>query len=98
MVACHFNFQFQVLALLKGTKELGVAHFTMDTPQCGHTPTIFVIFVLDVATIKRLVEVHNKHIEGQDFVVSFEVCKRNFHFSFVFFSFWFANFFMKFPI
>jgi hypothetical protein len=32
MVACHFNFQFQVLALLKGTKALGVTHFTMDTP------------------------------------------------------------------
>jgi hypothetical protein len=31
MVVCHFNFQFQVLALLKGTKELGVGHFTMDT-------------------------------------------------------------------
>jgi hypothetical protein len=29
MVACHLNFQFQVLALLKGTKELGVANFTM---------------------------------------------------------------------
>jgi hypothetical protein len=33
MVACHLNFQFQVLALLKRTKELGVAHFTMDTPS-----------------------------------------------------------------
>jgi hypothetical protein len=33
MVACHLNFQFQVLALLKGTKELGVNHFTMDTPS-----------------------------------------------------------------
>ncbi len=32
MFACHFNFQFQVLALLKGTKELGVVHFTMDAP------------------------------------------------------------------
>jgi hypothetical protein len=98
MVACHLNFQFQVLALLKGTKELGVAHFIVDTPQCGHTPTIFVFFVLDVATVKRLVEVHNKHIEGHDFVVNFEVCKRDLFFSFVFFSFWFANFFMKFPI
>jgi hypothetical protein len=35
MVACHLNFQFQVLALLKGTKELGVAHFTMDAPFNG---------------------------------------------------------------
>ncbi len=32
MVTCHFNFQFQVLALLKGKKELGVVHFTMDAP------------------------------------------------------------------
>ncbi len=32
MVACHLNFQFQVLALLKWTKELGVTHFTMDAP------------------------------------------------------------------
>ncbi len=32
MVACHLNFQFQVLALLKRTKELGVIHFTMDAP------------------------------------------------------------------
>jgi len=66
--------------------------------RCGsfyfrRTPTIFVIFVLDVAIIEKLVEVHNKHIEGQDFVVNFEVCKRD-----LFFSFWLANFFMKFPI
>jgi hypothetical protein len=26
--------------------------------------TIFVIHVLDVATVKRLVEVHNKHTKG----------------------------------
>jgi len=32
MVACHFNFQFQVVAILKGTKELGVVHFTVDAP------------------------------------------------------------------
>jgi hypothetical protein len=32
MVACHFNFQFQVLAVLKGTTELGVTHFTVDAP------------------------------------------------------------------
>jgi hypothetical protein len=31
MVACHLNFQFQVLALLKGTKELGVANFNVHT-------------------------------------------------------------------
>jgi hypothetical protein len=33
MVACHFNFKFQVLVLLKGTKELGVAHFIVDLPK-----------------------------------------------------------------
>jgi hypothetical protein len=33
MVACHLNFKFQVLALLKGTKELGVAHFFVDLPK-----------------------------------------------------------------
>jgi hypothetical protein len=27
MVACHLNFQFQILALLERTKELGLAHF-----------------------------------------------------------------------
>jgi hypothetical protein len=27
MVACHLNFQFQVLDLLKGTKEFGVDNF-----------------------------------------------------------------------
>ncbi len=32
MVACHLNFQFQVLVLLKGTKELGLAHFIVDIP------------------------------------------------------------------
>jgi len=32
MVAWHLNFQFQVLALLKGIKELGVVHFTVDAP------------------------------------------------------------------
>jgi len=30
MVACHLNFQFQVFVLLKGTKELGVIHYTVD--------------------------------------------------------------------
>jgi hypothetical protein len=55
--------------------------------------TIFVIHVLDVATVKRLVEVHNKHTERHDFAMNFEVSKKDF-----FFSFWFANFFMKFPI
>jgi len=33
MVACHLNFHFQVLAFFKGTKELGVTHFTMDVPS-----------------------------------------------------------------
>ncbi len=33
MVAYHFNFQFQVLTLLKRTKELGLAHFIMDIPH-----------------------------------------------------------------
>jgi hypothetical protein len=33
MVACHLNFQFQVLAFLKGTKELGVTHFIADVQQ-----------------------------------------------------------------
>jgi hypothetical protein len=37
--------------------------------------TIFVIHMLDIATTKRLVEVHNKHTKGQDFQVNFEVCK-----------------------
>jgi hypothetical protein len=32
MIACRLNFQFQVLALLKGTKELGLAHFIVDVP------------------------------------------------------------------
>jgi hypothetical protein len=32
MVACHFNFQFQVLTLLKGTKELGLINFIVDIP------------------------------------------------------------------
>jgi hypothetical protein len=35
MVTCHLNFQFQILVLLKGTKELGVAHYTMDTPMAN---------------------------------------------------------------
>jgi hypothetical protein len=35
MVACHLNFQFQVLVILKETKELGVVHFTMDAPLNG---------------------------------------------------------------
>jgi hypothetical protein len=32
MVACHLNFQFQILIPLKGKKELGVVHFIVDTP------------------------------------------------------------------
>ncbi len=31
MVACHLNFQFQVLTLLKGTKVLGVAKLIVHT-------------------------------------------------------------------
>ncbi len=42
MVTCHFNFQFQVLVLLKGIKELGVVHYIVDLPsikmcRCLHT-------------------------------------------------------------
>ncbi len=33
MVACHLNFQFQVLTLLKRTKELGLVHFIVDVPK-----------------------------------------------------------------
>jgi hypothetical protein len=33
MDTCHPNFQFQVLALLKETKELGVANFIVDLPK-----------------------------------------------------------------
>jgi hypothetical protein len=36
-------FQFQVLALLKGTKELGVAHFIVDAPM-QHPLFIFLVF------------------------------------------------------
>ncbi len=43
---------------------------------------ILVIHVLDVATTERLVEVHNKHTEGHDFEVNFEICIKQF-FSFV---------------
>ncbi len=39
--------------------------------------TIFVNCVLTVATNERLVEVHNKHIEGQNFAMIFEVFKIN---------------------
>jgi hypothetical protein len=36
MVACHLNFQFQILALLKRTKELDVVHFIVDAPINGY--------------------------------------------------------------
>ncbi len=29
---------------------------------------------LDVIAIKRLIEIHNKRIEGQNFATNFEVC------------------------
>jgi hypothetical protein len=57
--------------------------------------------VLNVAANEKLVEVHNKHTEGQDFAVIFEIFKIDlflFLFSFLLFSFWFVNFFMKFPL
>jgi len=41
MVACHFNFQFQVLAFLKGIKELDVDHL-----YCECTLWVFLIYVL----------------------------------------------------
>jgi hypothetical protein len=37
--------------------------------------TIFVIHMPDIATTKKLVEIHNKHTKAQDFQVNFEVCK-----------------------
>jgi hypothetical protein len=61
----------------------------------------FVNHVLNVAANEKLVEVHNKHTEGQDFAVIFEIFKIDlflFLFSFLLFSFWFVNFFMKFPL
>jgi len=44
MVACHFNFQFQILIHLKGTNELCVAHFIMDTPLEKHNLQIGIWF------------------------------------------------------
>jgi hypothetical protein len=38
------------------------------------------IMCLMFADVKRLVEVHNKHIERQDFAMNFEVCKKTFIF------------------
>jgi len=55
--------------------------------------TIFVIHVPDVGACERVVEVNYIHTKGQDF----EVCIINF-FSFVLFSFSFANVFMEFPV
>jgi hypothetical protein len=52
MVACHLNFQFQVLALLKGTKEFGMAHFTVDASDFSkvlshfsHHKRIWLVFI-----------------------------------------------------
>jgi hypothetical protein len=45
--------------------------------------TIFVNHVLNVVANERLVEVHNTHIEGQDFVVIFEVFKIDLFFFFI---------------
>jgi hypothetical protein len=47
--------------------------------------TIFVIHMLDIATTKKLVEIHNKHTKAQDFQVNFEVCKTIFFHLLVFF-------------
>ncbi len=37
--------------------------------------TIFVTSSLDVIAIKRLIEIHNKRIEGQNFMTNFEICE-----------------------
>ncbi len=47
MVACHLNFQFQVLAFWKGTKELGVDHL-----YCECTLWVFLIYVLSFVDAK----------------------------------------------
>jgi hypothetical protein len=49
--------------------------------------TIFVIIVPDVTTHEIIVEVHNKHIKGQNFVVNFEVCILDIFFHFFSFDF-----------
>jgi hypothetical protein len=35
MIAWHLNFQFQILVLLKGIKELGVVHYIVDAPMAN---------------------------------------------------------------
>ncbi len=39
MVTCHFNFQFQVLAFFKRTKELGLVHFIVDVLSSSSFPS-----------------------------------------------------------
>jgi len=57
MVACHFYFQFQVLTLLKGSKELGVAHFIVDKFV---TEFFLVVNFHHFSNIKRAININKK--------------------------------------
>jgi hypothetical protein len=48
MVACHLNLQFQIFAVLKGTKVLVLAHF-IDVPLW-----VFLIYVLPFVDAKTI--------------------------------------------
>ncbi len=82
---CHFIFEFlaQYMQLVKMysmdnlatmlVKNIGSSWFN-EQQLITNYATIFVIPALDVIAIKRLIEIHNKRIEGQNFATNFEVC------------------------
>jgi hypothetical protein len=69
-----------------------VGSFMFGEQLLTNFSTIFVIHVPNVATNEKLVKVHNKHIERQNFTMNFKVCIKGF------FSFCFAKSFMKFLV
>jgi len=44
------------------------------TKLVANYATIFVILAFDVIVVKRLIKIHNKRIEAQNFTTNFEVC------------------------
>jgi hypothetical protein len=82
MVACHLNFQFQGFVLLKGIKELGVAHYIVDAPHylMDLRPIKMQVLYLQALCIhfshplRKTLQGHNMKFKRHYFFL--EVCKK----------------------
>jgi hypothetical protein len=61
-------------------KNIRCSWFGEQQLKTNYTTT-FVILAPNVTIVKRLIEIHNKRIEGQNFATNFEVCSNLEYFS-----------------